>query len=197
MVVTARRTGPADAHGLLEPVELERIATVLPPSRVQIFLRRNWQLVLGATISVAGGVIVLLGWYGAAHTTVLQYQIPYLISGGMLGAALIVLGGIYYFAHFLSRQQSRLEQLLVQAIYAGDPELASISELDAEPPGAPTPGAQRVLDEGWAAEQVVWVESGSSFHRPDCQMVRGKTTKRGTEREAERAGLTSCRICNA
>lgn len=40
-----------------------------------------------------GFVCILLGWYGASHSPYLYQEIPYLISGGLLGVALVIGGG--------------------------------------------------------------------------------------------------------
>ncbi len=52
---------------------------------------------------MAGGVIsILLGWDGAANATVVEAQVPYLISGGLVGVALATIGGLTFFAHWLT-----------------------------------------------------------------------------------------------
>lgn len=188
-----------DSNGWAPPyIESERVSAAPPTSPAQRFVRQHWQILVGVGLSTAGAIIVLLGWYGSAHTTVLQYQLPYLISGGMLGSALIVLGGIYCFAHLLSRNQSRLEQLLFEAIYAAEaddrpqPPRASPEPVSAY--RAPTPVVNVPVIEG--AAQVAWVSSGTSFHDPACQMVRGKRALHGTVEEARSAGRSPCRVCS-
>lgn len=185
-------------------IEPERVGDAPPASRAQHFLREHWQISVGVGLSLAGAVIVLLGWYGSAHTTVLQYQLPYLISGGMLGSALIVLGGIYSFAHLLSRNQSRLEQLLFEAIYAAEsdrePSVTRPPAVDAAARAVPT--AAYRIDAPVAStvaglSRVRWVRSGSSFHDPACQMVTGKQSTEGSVEEARAIGLAPCRICGA
>ena len=41
-----------------------------------------------------GFALMGFGWYGASHTAREIEQIPYLISGGLLGLGLVVLGGL-------------------------------------------------------------------------------------------------------
>jgi hypothetical protein len=55
-------------------------------------LRKIMQLLGMLTIGF-GFVCILLGWYGASHSPYLYQEIPYLISGGLLGVALVVGGG--------------------------------------------------------------------------------------------------------
>lgn len=51
-------------------------------------------LLPASTLVVLGFGFMLLGWWGAAHTHRQVEQMPYLISGGLLGLALVVLGGL-------------------------------------------------------------------------------------------------------
>ena len=79
----------------------------------------------GAAVSL-GFALVLLGYSGASHTIYVFEQIPYLISGGILGGSLVVAGGFCYFAFWLTRMHAemartrasneRLEALLQQLV---------------------------------------------------------------------------------
>ncbi|MCU1372931.1 MAG: hypothetical protein JWO68_217 [Actinomycetia bacterium] len=52
-------------------------------------------LLLPAAGLVIGGFgLMVLGWWGAAHTHRQIEQIPYLISGGLVGLGLVVVGGL-------------------------------------------------------------------------------------------------------
>ena len=55
---------------------------------------RRWLELIGMAMIVFGFVCILLGWYGAAHSAYQYQEIPYLISGGVLGVALVIAGGI-------------------------------------------------------------------------------------------------------
>ena len=99
------RTGAA-AHGRQAPVNA-RLAGL---GRALDGLRRRPSvdvkralLVAGATGMGLGLVIIVLGWYGASHSAYLFQEIPYLISGGLLGVALVAGGGFLFFAAWLVR----------------------------------------------------------------------------------------------
>jgi hypothetical protein len=47
-----------------------------------------------ALLVIVGFNFLLWGWWGAAHTHRQIEQIPYLISGGLIGLAFVVLGGL-------------------------------------------------------------------------------------------------------
>jgi hypothetical protein len=59
-------------------------------------------LTLAAGLMTFGVCVILLGWYGAAHTTLSEEQTPYLISGGLLGLALTIIGAMCLLAHWIT-----------------------------------------------------------------------------------------------
>ncbi len=59
-------------------------------------------LVASAGLVGFGICAILLGWYGASHSTLIEEQVPYLISGGLLGVALAIVGAVVFFAHWLT-----------------------------------------------------------------------------------------------
>jgi len=71
--------------------------------RASSFNVRQIMLATGATCMGLGIVAIVLGWYGASHSAYLFQEIPYLISGGLLGVALVAGGGFLFFASWLVR----------------------------------------------------------------------------------------------
>lgn len=76
-------------------------------------------------VAVAGGlmsaglVAIVLGWVGASRAILVQKQIPYLISGGLLGVALATIGALTFFTHWLTvlvRENRQNHQELVRAL---------------------------------------------------------------------------------
>jgi hypothetical protein len=99
----------------------------------------RWLLVAGGILVPLGIFLVLLGWSGAAATPLVFEQIPYLISGGLLGVGLMVLGGIVYFSYWMTvlvkeSRQERRELLEIIATLRADPT--------APTPTAPAPAAR-------------------------------------------------------
>ena len=68
---------------------------------------------IAAATMTSGITAILLGWFGAARSTLLEEQIPYLISGGLLGVALATVGALLFFSHWLalSIKESRQREL--------------------------------------------------------------------------------------
>jgi hypothetical protein len=141
--------------------------------------------VAGGTMAAAGVVLVLLGWYGAAHTSRVYLQIPYLISGGLLGVVLGVAGGCTFLASWLTRlvqeERHRADESLAVARRSAD-ALARIEALLA--------GRTAVA----GAATFVATPSGRLAHRPTCPTVAGRGDLRPVDPAAD--GLAPCRMCD-
>ena len=70
----------------------------------------TWMLVPGSIALLLGLGAITLGWVGAARTTREIEQIPYLISGGLLGLALVILGGLLLISTFWVAVLRKLQQ---------------------------------------------------------------------------------------
>ena len=88
--------GPSDPVATPVPTRLARLAAVVDKARRGTASRdvRKWLQTIGMSLIVFGFVCIILGWYGAAHSAYQYQEIPYLISGGLLGVALVIGGGI-------------------------------------------------------------------------------------------------------
>src|SRR4051812_23425189 len=151
-------------------------------------------MLIGGIIAPLGLVVVVIGWYGAAHSPFLFQQVPYLISGLGLGLGLVFLGSFFYFAHWITelvkegRAQSaamveaiaRLEETVKQQ--AGADRLAAASD----------DGAAGVMPNG-ATGDLVATSKGTMAHRPECVVVAGKPGLRRVSPDDE---LVSCKLCD-
>jgi hypothetical protein len=79
------------------PTRLQRLGAAIDRARPGKSGRnvRKWMETIGMSLIVFGFVCILLGWYGAAHSPYLYQEVPYLISGGLLGVALVIGGGVF------------------------------------------------------------------------------------------------------
>lgn len=61
--------------------------------------------VVAVALVIAGGIAVLIGWFGVSGSSDVWEQIPYLVSGGIGGAILVLLGLLVYlsYEHMLDR----------------------------------------------------------------------------------------------
>lgn len=139
----------------------------------------------GAVLVPLGIVMIILGWYGTAHTTRLYEQIPYAVSGGFLGLGLVFFGAFAYFAYWVTRL---IDDSRVQAAAAMEQSAANTAVLER---------IEELLREGAGPAGVggslVATATGSLAHRPDCPMVAGREGLRAVDPVTEK--LKPCRIC--
>jgi hypothetical protein len=92
----------------------------------------RWMLIPGSILVFLGFVVMLLGWVGAARTAREIEQIPYLISGGVVGLALVLLGGLLLVSTFWV---AVLRKLQTEATASELEELrARVAELESATP---------------------------------------------------------------
>jgi hypothetical protein len=107
-VAPARTVPPASELEPSTPVptRLQRLAAAVDRARPGRSGRnvRKWMETIGMVLIVFGFVCILLGWYGASHSPYLYQEVPYLISGGLLGVALVIGGGVFVRCAWSMRQ---------------------------------------------------------------------------------------------
>lgn len=149
-------------------------------------------LILGGILLPLGFVFVLLGWAGASNTVNSWEQIPYLISGGLLGLGLIFAGGFTYFAYWLTQlvytarrdaADTRVILERIEELIATGASLSAVAHV--APPSVRT---QPLV----TRETHLATATGTMYHRPDCPAVAGRDNLREV---TEDDGLTPCRIC--
>lgn len=133
---------------------------------------------LGLLFCVAGLAVIWAGWNGAGSYNDIRKQFPYLISGGIAGLALVVIG-----AALLIIQSQRVDRVQLEANLT---ELRNILE---RMTGLPAPN-------GVAETDLNLVVAGpSAYHRPACKLVAGRDLRKMTIEQAEAANLEPCRTC--
>src|SRR4051794_21361286 len=103
--VDGRAPATVPAEPGVEAKRFQRLAEGVRGLRVgggTLNLGERTLMILGGIIAPIGFALVLIGWYGAAHTPNLYEQVPYLISGGFFGLGLVFLGAFFYFAHWVT-----------------------------------------------------------------------------------------------
>lgn len=163
----------------------ERLNT---PSRSDAFtrLRTRWSGMtgrLGMSVIGLGFLVILFAWNGAAGLDYAQGQLPYLISGGVGGLSLVIIGSTLLLAESNRRDRAILEQQLSEVIVAVQ-RLAS------------TTGVVASATSGLDITDDIVIAGRSSFHRPDCRLIEGRHMDEQMIRDvAEAQGLEACRVC--
>jgi hypothetical protein len=160
-------------------------------------LRNTWQVAAGSLLVPLGVVVILIAWYGAAHASVVQQQIPYLVSGSFVGLGLMIVGGLMYWAHWLYRiydqadlhhaERLARDQQLFQLLEAALAGRAAASPAVADPVAAASPTG--------AGKELVATATGTNVHRAECPVAlrHPEGLQRLTADEA--TGRPPCRIC--
>ncbi|MGI8663603.1 MAG: hypothetical protein ACR2LQ_10385 [Acidimicrobiales bacterium] len=158
-------------------------------------------MIAGGIVAPVGLLLVGLGWYGASHTPNLYEQVPYMISGGLLGLGLVFLGAFFYFTHWVTElvKEHRTQSLaLIEAIArleatvskeAGDDRLvlAKVAGTNGHALGDGSGTASA------PARELVATAKGSMAHRSDCAVVGGKRGLRPVDPDE---GLLPCKLCD-
>jgi hypothetical protein len=171
-----------------------------PPSDSLPDRRRFWEWVgqevrpyIGWTLVALGALALFLGWYGVSGQSLTSKQLPYLVSGGLTGIALIVVGAAFLTTDGVRRQVGRLSELerKVDDLYS----LLIVDAPDA-PPDA-TPAAAAPPAAVGQPPDAVALTNGSSFHRIDCSLVTAKPNVVGVDKAAIKVrSLKPCRVCD-
>jgi hypothetical protein len=109
--------GPTPVHN-----RLQRLAQVVDRGRSRRSDRdlRKVMQVLGMLAIGFGFVCIVLGWYGAAHSPYQYEEIPYVISGGLLGVALVIGGGVLVLCAWSLRQVEEARRNAVAIVRSMD-----------------------------------------------------------------------------
>ena len=194
---TTRATAPLSPRRQDErhPVSLQNDLSRPAPRRAQVSLDfGNFGNVLAVGLIGLGFLAIGLGWNGAAGVTTSVQQTPYVLSGGLLGLALVMVGIMVVLVQHLRSERAAIEAKL-------DVIAALLSE-----GGVPTTGAGPASFGAPVAAQAATappqdlsglVAAGlSSFHVPGCRLVDGReTVDYLTSEEASTRGLKACRVC--
>jgi len=184
-------------------------------------VRNSWQVVAGSFLVPAGIVIILIAWYGAAHTRYVQQQIPYLVSGAFIGLGCMVLGGLLYWAHWLYRIYDQADLNHEEMMKAFEQALRVVADRATASggPGAgtaagPTPlagapagvsatggfsGTQSTAPAGAVPVGAGYVATatGSVYHVPGCPVVAHHGVGMRPLGPVELATMEPCGICLA
>lgn len=134
---------------------------------------------VGIALAAVGILAIAFGWNGAAGQLSTLAQIPYILSGGLIGIAFVILG-----AAMLIVQNNREDRALLEA------KLDLLAEAFLEGQGRAPKG-----DAPGDVSGLV-VAGSASYHVPGCRLVDGREeTSYLTPAEARDHELKACRVC--
>jgi hypothetical protein len=151
----------------------------------------------GLLVIALGLLAIGLGWNGMAGgggevngVPNLNAQLPWLVSGGILGLALVVFGAAMIVVHNARTDRARLEAKFDELVAA----MSRGTALAPPYPSAPTPAAATAKTT--ATDTGMFVAGASAFHSPDCRLVQGRDDVEFiTAGDAANRDLKPCRVC--
>ena len=162
-----------DAESLSRPEPLRRVDQVME--------------IVGIALLPVGLTALLIGWLGVASNGYVFLQLPYVVSGGMVGLGLLVASGTIYLASWISRSAAVQRR-------QNDELLRAVAQLHQALAAAPGGGAGGGGTNGHGVAHYLATPSGSMYHRPDCAIVTGRDDLR--EVEPDTAGMKPCGMCD-
>ena len=208
MTAVAEPMGAESANSRREERLLRLLERASASSRFN--LGERWLFALGGALVVAGFVAVIIGWVGTSRTVLVSGQIPYVVSGGLIGLGLIFLGGFLYFGHWVavlvreSRERGAEDREDLALVRQGLEEVnrslvavsAVLTAVVSRPPVSPaayTNGTASVAAEPDITEPALLATTtGTMAHRPGCRALIGKPNLRPV-RVSD--GLKPCGMC--
>ena len=92
--------------------------------------RLQWDRALAVLAMIAGVVIIAVGWIGVSGTPFIAKQVPFVVSGGIGGLAMLVIGGTLWLSADMNDEWRVLDQLERDAAAAehDNDELAALRD---------------------------------------------------------------------
>ncbi len=92
--------------------------------------RLQWDRALAAVATLSGVVLVILGWVGVSGTPYIAEQVPFVVSYGLGGVVLIIIGATLWLSADMNDEWRTLDRLEA-AQKAGATGAAELAELTA------------------------------------------------------------------
>jgi hypothetical protein len=136
--------------------------------------------ILGLAFITVGFVLIGKAWDGSAGVNFVQGQVPYLLSGGFMGMAMVITGCTLLFLSTVRAER----QILTDKF----DEMTKLLSRNL--------GRLQISSNGSGGSQEQVVAGSEMYHRADCRILVGKKgTTLLSVAQATGEGLTPCRAC--
>lgn len=169
---------------LLGSLPVKRFKAIWQSMWVDVDRRVRLARIFGMVFVTLGFILMGLAWNGAAGKNLIQSQFPYLLSGGIMGMSLVILGATLWMLSTIRGERQVLTEKVDEMIQLLSRNLAR--------QGATVTGASA---EPGAEGHVVATKD--AYHLPGCRVLEGKTNLTPlTVAQAGAEGLAACRVCS-
>ena len=79
------------------------------------WVRLQWDRALAVLAMTSGVVVIAVGWIGVSGTPYIAKQVPFVVSGGIGGLALLVVGGTLWLSADMNDEWRVLDRLELEA----------------------------------------------------------------------------------
>lgn len=144
--------------------------------------------VLGWLLVAGGATALVVGWFGVSREVLVARQLPYVLSGGLGGVALVIVGAVLLAGNDQRRLADRLDDM--------DDRIADLHAALLVDPRTVDAAASNGRSNGTGGDTVAVVPDGELRHTLDCPIVAGKDDVQHLSLEdAQERGLGACRLC--
>jgi hypothetical protein len=158
---------------------------------------RSIRPVAGWVLFGIGLVMIAIGYLGVSREALVAKQLPYLVSGGILGIAVVGIGAALMAVDQMRRDSGRLDRLeamvdQLHAVLLARPDAPDLSRLAT----SGTNGSRASVLDVEPDTTAMALPVGQVYHRPSCTMLDGKDAAEPVSAAAiRRRGLSPCRLC--
>ena len=136
--------------------------------------------ILGLTFVTAGFIFIFLAWNGSASQNIIMAQFPYVISGGIMGMALVGTGSLLLMLSTVRAERQLMTEKFDEIVTLLGRSLA----------------ATQFSTNGGTDAATKVIAASAHYHRQECKILEGKTgLTRISLQQAVSEGLQSCRVC--
>lgn len=91
--------------------------------------RTQWDRALATLAMLAGMLLIAIGWIGVSGTPFIAKQVPYIVSGGLGGLALLVVAATLWLSADFNDEWRALDALDAKTLFA-EQEKTTVEELE-------------------------------------------------------------------
>ena len=120
--------------------------------------KSQWDRTAAVVLAVVGLLALLVAWIGVSSTVFTYKQMPYVVSGGLLGVCLVSMAGALWRSADLRdawRRLARLEELLQAATSDGRARIVDLGESHATSPASSSQESPAAVHAGLRSSRPV------------------------------------------
>lgn len=159
---------------------MKKIRAVWSSLWVDVDRRVRLGRIVGLTFVAAGFAFIFFAWNGSASQNVIMAQFPYVISGGVMGLALVCTGSLLLLLSTVRSERQIMSDKFDEVVQLLGRSLA----------------ATQFSTNGGSDAAVKVIAASAHYHRQECKILDGKHgLTRISLQQAVSEGLKPCRVC--